>query len=118
MNSSIPNICDADLIRTIGIGDFKKSVIETQRPILACFISQIGLDYRYQIECLNGIASALQDSVNILQIDPQASPELVGLFNVTSFPDMILFNRGRIIRRFTGVTTDWRLLAAIQEAVR
>ncbi|HVL48264.1 MAG TPA: thioredoxin [Candidatus Thermoplasmatota archaeon] len=69
---------------------------------------------RYQEPILKELAEETGGSARIGKLDIDASPNVAGRFGVMGVPTLIVFRKGREIRRFVGVTAKDRLKDALE----
>lgn len=92
---------------------FKAEVIEADRPVLVDFHAAWCGPCQAQAPIIENIARSAGRDAKVVKVDIDRSPELAALFAVRSIPTLLLFNRGKIIHRFSGVTSGSTIAAAL-----
>jgi len=92
---------------------FKTAVIEAGVPVLVGFYADWCGPCQTQQPMLQRLSEAVETRARLVKVNVDRSPELADLFAVRSIPTMILFAKGKIAGRFTGVTPTKTLAAAI-----
>jgi thioredoxin-like negative regulator of GroEL len=53
----------------------------------------------------------------IARVDVKRSPDLARRYAITCLPTILVFERGRVVRRFLGTALPWELEDALLEAI-
>lgn len=101
------------MIAELTTASFKAAVIEADRPVLVDFQAGWCGPCQAQAPILETIARSVGKDAKVVKVDIDQSPELARLFGVSSIPTLLLFNRGKITHRFTGVTAGSKIAAAL-----
>lgn len=64
---------------------------------------------------LKQVKDEVQDSASIIKIDVDKNPQAAGAYKVSGVPTLILFKRGRILWRQSGVVQKNELVKRIKE---
>mgnify|MGYP002780180286 CR=1 FL=1 len=103
------------MIAELDTASFKAEVIEASVPVLVDFHASWCEPCHSQAPILENLARSLGKAARVVKVDIDRAPELADLFAVRSVPTLMVFSKGRITRRFTGVTTGTKLAAALME---
>lgn len=66
---------------------------------------------------LDQIAAEHPDELRIAKVDVDAHPEIARRFDVMSFPTLLVFDGGRIVRRLVGARGKAHLLAELADVL-
>ena len=68
-----------------------------------------------QLPILEDVSSRVKGDAVVAKVNVQASPRLAGEYGVQSIPTLILFNKGKEVTRFIGVTEAEELMAVLKK---
>jgi thioredoxin 1 len=66
---------------------------------------------------LDGIAAEHADELRIAKVDVDAHPEIARRFDVMSFPTLLVFDGGQVVRRLVGARGKGHLLAELADVL-
>jgi thioredoxin 1 len=66
---------------------------------------------------LDQIATEHADRLRIFKVDVDAHPEVARRFDVMSFPTLLVFDGGRLVRRLVGARGKGHLLAELADVI-
>ncbi|MBN9299016.1 MAG: thioredoxin [Filimonas sp.] len=88
-------------------------IIKGDKPVLVDFFATWCGPCKLMPPILQDVKSQLGDRVTILKIDVDKNPAVANAYNVQSIPTMILFKKGEILWRGTGVTPAKQLMQTL-----
>ena len=101
------------MITELNAASFKSAVVEAATPVLVDFYADWCGPCQTQIPMLERLAETVGARAKVVKVNVDRSPELAELFHVRAMPTLILFSGGKIANRFTGLTPNQVLAAAI-----
>ena len=101
------------MITELNAASFKSAVVEAPTPVLVDFYADWCGPCQTQTPMLDRLSETVGSRVKMFKINVDRSPELADLFHVRSMPTLLLFSEGKIVNRFTGLTPNQILAAAI-----
>lgn len=78
-------------------------IISSDKPVLVDFSAEWCGPCKMMKPVLEELHSKMGDAVRILKVDIDKSPQVSTVYNVTSVPTLILFQKGNILWRQSGV---------------
>lgn len=95
-------------------GNFE-ALIESDKPVIVDFFAEWCSPCKMQAPILKELAAALGESVRILKVDVDKNPQVVSRYQVRSVPTMMIFQRGQVRWRQTGVQPKHTILDALKQ---
>jgi thioredoxin 1 len=89
------------------------SVIQDSRPVIVDFHAVWCAPCKIQTPILKDVAAELGDKVRIIKIDVDQNNQIAGRYNVQSVPMLIIFKRGKLVWKHSGVTTKSKIMNII-----
>jgi len=80
-----------------------RDVIQSDKPVLVDFTATWCGPCKMMAPILHEVKSAMGDKITIIKIDVDKNPEVSGQFQVQSVPTLILFRKGEVKWRQSGV---------------
>ena len=111
---NMPAVQDSDKIKVLNNSNFK--IITRQGLILVDFWAPWCAPCRMMAPILNEIAESDNSRVTIAKLNVDHEKQLAQKFKVRGIPTMILFNKGKEVKRFVGVKSKQFLLNEISRA--
>ena len=93
-----------------------KEVIQSDKPVLVDFFATWCGPCKMMTPILHDVKTAMGDKVTIIKIDVDKNPEVSSQFQVQGVPTLIIFKRGKVAWRQSGVVPAnelERVLAAL-----
>lgn len=95
---------------------FVSTVLNVDKPVLVDFWAQWCPPCYAQLPILDAVAADIGEEAIVAKIDVDRESSLAEGFEVRSIPTLLLFKKGKLVRRYTGVTSKDELLRALRAA--
>ncbi len=92
-----------------------QELIEGETPVLVDFSAEWCGPCKMMAPILKELKVEVKESVKIIKIDVDKSPQAASVYQVQSVPTLILFQKGQILWRKSGVTSAKELVKVITE---
>ncbi len=90
-------------------------ILQQDKPVLVDFFATWCGPCKMQSPILEELKQRVGDSASIIKIDVDVNPQVAGKYNVQGVPTLILFKKGEIRWRQSGVVQARELEKLIQE---
>ncbi|MGN6616260.1 MAG: thioredoxin [Ilyomonas sp.] len=80
-----------------------KEILEGERPVLVDFSAEWCGPCKMMKPILDDLHKQMGDSVRILKIDVDRNPKLSAAYQISGVPTLILFQKGKVLWRQSGV---------------
>jgi thioredoxin len=104
-------------VREIGDGEFAGVVLAADGPVLVEFFGTWCGACRRLAPVLDRVAGEVAGRVQVVKVNVDDNPDVVGRFAVSSTPTLVLFVSGRPVARVVGAQQEEPLRAWLDEAV-
>jgi len=91
-----------------------RNVINGEKPVLVDFFAPWCGPCKMMKPILHEIHQNMGEAVRILKLDVDKNPEVSNAFNISGVPTLILFKKGKIVWRQSGVMQAKQLQQIIQ----
>jgi len=94
--------------------NWKKEVLQSEEPVLVDFWA----GWCSPCRAMNPVIETLARDVKVCKVDVDSNQKLAARYHIASIPALLIFRDGRIVARYTGVTSEATLRAQLQELGR
>ena len=97
-------------------GNSFKGHIEGDKPVVVDFFAEWCGPCKMMPPILKQVKEQLGDKVTVLKLDIDRNPAYAQMYNVQSVPTLIIFQKGKIIWRKSGVTPAHEIVQHVKES--
>ena len=90
-------------------------IVNGEKPVLVDFFATWCEPCKAQIPILDEVARALGDQVRILKIDVERNPGISSQVGVRGIPTLVIYHRGELKWRTSGLQSARELVAALRK---
>ena len=90
-----------------------RDIIDSEKPVLVDFSAEWCGPCKMMPPILKQVKDALKDEVTVLKIDVDRNPEAAQFYNVQSVPTLMIFRKGEVKWRQSGVVGAKELMQFI-----
>ena len=94
-----------------------KEIINSEKPVLVDFSAEWCGPCKMMAPILKEVANAMGDSSRIIKIDVDKNPAAAKAYNVMGVPTLIVFKKGRIEWRRSGVVQGNELISVLRSLI-
>jgi thioredoxin 1 len=91
-------------------------IIKGEKPVLVDFHAEWCGPCKMMAPVLKDVKAKLGDSVTILKVDVDKNPKAAMEYNIQGVPTLILFRRGQVLWRQSGVVGEQQIRQAFAKA--
>ena len=92
-------------------------MIQSDKPVLVDFFAEWCGPCKTMAPILSAVKQELGETVSIIKVDVDKSPQAASVYQVQGVPTLILFQKGKIIWRQSGVVQKNELSRIIKSSV-
>ena len=92
-------------LRPLTTLDFSDVIGKEERPVLVDFHAEWCPPCRAMAPVIDSVADAYADRAVVTTVDVDQAPELATRYGVHAIPTLIIFHRGEVVDRTTGIVS-------------
>jgi thioredoxin 1 len=93
------------------------TLIQDDRPVIVDFHALWCGPCKVQSPILKELAAELGDRVRVIKIDVDQNMDLAGQYHIQGVPTLIVFKKGKLVWRQSGVVSKTQLLSIVRENI-
>ena len=90
-------------------------IIQSEKPVLVDFFAEWCGPCKMMAPVLKDVKDSIGDSATILKIDVDKNPQAAAQFQIQGVPTLILFKKGQVLWRQSGVVLKNGLISIINQ---
>lgn len=98
-----------------GMASFKE-LIQGEKPVLVDFHAEWCGPCKMMAPILKDVKAKLGDSVTIVKVDVDKNPGAASAYNIQGVPTLLLFRKGQVVWRQSGVVGEQQIRRALDQA--
>lgn len=104
-------------VKEIKADDFKKEVLESDKPVLIDFWAEWCVPCKKIEPVIEQLSKEFKDYVKFLKINVDENQSIAYEYGIRGIPTLILFKNGELVERVVGVTSRKELLKKIKKII-
>jgi thioredoxin 1 len=96
--------------------DWNQEVLQAKKPVLVDFWAAWCPPCRAQGPIIEELAKQVSGTAVVGKLDVDKNQEIAGAYGVSGIPSLLIFKKGKVAQRFTGLTSADELKKALAEA--
>jgi thioredoxin 1 len=105
-------------VREFTDGNFETEVIASDKPVLVDFWAEWCMPCRNLAPVIDAVAEELADQARVGKVDTDSNKNISVKYEITAIPTVIIFHKGKVVKKFVGFKKKDELVAALQEAAK
>lgn len=93
-----------------------KELIQGEKPVLVDFHAEWCGPCKMMAPILKDVKAKLGDSVTIVKVDVDKNPGAASAYNIQGVPTLLLFRKGQVVWRQSGVVGEQQIRRALDQA--
>lgn len=106
------------MTQVIATENFESTVLKADKPVLVDFYAEWCGPCKALSPVLEQLATDYGDSVEVVKVDINASPETAASYRVRGVPTMALFHNGQVVDTIVGAQPKTAIAALIDRHLR
>ena len=94
-----------------------KDIIDSEKPVLVDFWATWCGPCIAMAPILKEVAEKVSDNAKVIKIDVDKNPQIASQYGIQSIPTLILFKKGKILWRVSGMQSTHQLISVINENI-
>ncbi len=94
-----------------------KELIQSEKPLLVDFSAEWCGPCKMMKPILEDTKKSLGDTIAIIKVDVDKNPQAASMYQIQGVPTLILFKKGNILWRKSGVMPATQLIQTIQQYI-
>jgi len=90
-------------------------MINSEKPVLVDFFAEWCGPCKMMAPVLRQVKDAVQDSASIIKVDIDKNQQTAAVYNVSAVPTLLIFKKGQVIWRQSGVVPATELVKKLKE---
>lgn len=106
----------ADVL-TVGDGDFKQQVLDSELPVLVDFWATWCAPCRTIAPYVDDLATQYKGRLKVAKVNIDDNQDTPQQYGIRSIPTLLVFKGGKVVEQIVGAVPKSRLEAAVQKAL-
>lgn len=98
----------SDNVMTVGDGDFKTKVLESDQPVLVDFWATWCAPCRAIAPAIDAAAEEFKGKVKVAKVNIDDNQKTPGDYGIRSIPTLLIFKKGQVVGQIVGNSADFK----------
>lgn len=90
-------------------------IINSEKPVLVDFFAEWCGPCKMMAPVLRQVKDEVQDNASIIKVDIDKNQQTAAVYNVTAVPTLLIFKKGEVVWRQSGVVPKTELVKKLKE---
>jgi thioredoxin 1 len=104
-------------VMTVGDGDFKQQVLDSELPVLVDFWATWCAPCRTIAPYVDDLATQYKGRLKVAKVNIDDNQDTPQQYGIRSIPTLLVFKGGKVVEQIVGAVPKARLEAAVQKAL-